>query len=287
MSNSTNAQVADSQVAEDHIFGRNGIELFQGLSSAQQRTLQSLTRYKTFATGHDLLTWGERSGMVYVLVQGSVKVYVRRSDEDEVLFALLGRGEVVGDLSAIDRLPHSASVRALEKTGCLAMTAASFVSCLESIPCLNINTMSLITRRLRRVYEQAEVLATLDVNGRIAYHLVNFAQHHGRIRSLSSDNAQTSASGSRQGSQGRVVAQDIVIPLRLTQSDLALLVGASREWVNKSLCYYKRQGYISFSSPGCITVHNLPALMSHCRHVASPKSHLAPSVSVQTQRQVA
>jgi CRP/FNR family cyclic AMP-dependent transcriptional regulator len=102
---------------------------------------------------------------------------------------------------------------------------------------------------------QTQSLATLDVDGRIARQIVAFAQEYG-------EPGQASAP---------------VIPFRLTQSDLADLVGASRVRVNQILVTYKRHGYISVDATHHITVHNLAALVELCRDSSPPVAAVDPA----------
>jgi hypothetical protein len=112
-------------------------------------------------------------------------------------------------------------------------------------PTVNLLTANspLLTGRLRLANEQIQSLTTLDVYGRVARQIMAFAQQNGHA---------TGANG------------DIVIPLRLTQTDIADWVGASRVHVNKILGVYKRRRYISVDQDYRITVHNPEALARHC-----------------------
>jgi CRP-like cAMP-binding protein len=95
-----------------------------------------------------------------------------------------------------------------------------------------------MARRIRQSTQRAEALGTLAADGRFVYQAVSLAQQYGRWHD-----------------------EDIVIPLRITQTDWAHLVGTSREWINKTMQYYKRQGVISSASNHYLRIHDFQALI--------------------------
>jgi CRP/FNR family cyclic AMP-dependent transcriptional regulator len=100
-----------------------------------------------------------------------------------------------------------------------------------------------LCNRLRYAGQQIQALASMDVQGRVARQILDFAQRYGNV----------TPNG------------DVHIPIRLTQSDLAGLVGASRERVNKIIAIAKRNGHLSVDRYHHITVHNQQALARQCQ----------------------
>jgi CRP/FNR family transcriptional regulator len=111
------------------------------------------------------------------------------------------------------------------------------------MPALSYNLLQILARRLREATDQIQALAAQDVNGRVARLILVFAEERGQP----------------------TLAGGILIPLRLTQSDIADCVGASRVRVNKIISTYKRRKYISIDPNYRITVHNREALAQYCR----------------------
>lgn len=219
------------------------ISLFEELSEDELRSLNDLLHRKTFPAGTNVITVAQPGEVVYLLLKGSVKIYVDQIDGSEVILAFLGPGDTFGEMGMVGSAGRSASVLTLEECSCLAMDRGSFNRCLQTINRMSYNLVRLLSRRLRLANEQVQALSTLDVRGRVARQLLAFAQRYG----------QTSSDDS------------VEIPLRLTQTDVAALVGASRERVNQVIVDFKENGYVSVDSTHHFTVHNVQALIDRCQ----------------------
>ncbi len=218
--------------------------LFEGLSPDELRRLnENLLHRKVFPAGTHVITVAQPGDVVYVLLEGSVKIYVDQVDGSEVILAFLGPGDTFGEMGMIGSAGRSASVLTLEKCVCLAMNRAAFLQSLRTINTLAYNLVRLLSRRLRLANEQVQALSTLDVRGRVARQLLAFAQRYGEA------NPKT----------------EITIPLRLTQTDLASLVGASRERVNQVIVDFKDSGFLSVDAKHHMTVHDVDALIELCQ----------------------
>jgi CRP/FNR family cyclic AMP-dependent transcriptional regulator len=110
------------------------------------------------------------------------------------------------------------------------------------MPTMMRNLVRILSRRIRLANAQIQSLATLDVYGRVARQLLAFANEYGR----------------------RTPNGGTVITLRLTQSDLADLIGATRVRVNQVLVDFRQHNYISVDQNHRITVHDQEALARRC-----------------------
>ncbi|MDQ3812359.1 MAG: Crp/Fnr family transcriptional regulator [Armatimonadota bacterium] len=238
-------------IPDNHLPHLNEIPLFQALSPRELTRLQTVLHLRTFSADTVILDEGQHGDGVYFLLSGTAKIYLRQEKGAEVILNILGPHHVLGEISAVDHKGHSASVVTLETCRCLWMEEADFAACRRKIPALNNNLVSILTERLRRLTTRLEAIETLDTYGRVAYQLLLFAQDYGQA-----------------GDGG-----EITLPLRLTQSDLAGLVGASRERVNRVMTFYKRHQYLSVDSNFHITLHNAAALSERCQAPASDKPH--------------
>jgi CRP/FNR family transcriptional regulator, cyclic AMP receptor protein len=97
------------------------VALFRGLPAEQLSKIVTRLRRRTLLAGAPVITAEEPDETVYVVLEGSVKVYVIRPDRSEVILAILGAGEIVGEMSVADSLGRSANVTTLEETPFLLM----------------------------------------------------------------------------------------------------------------------------------------------------------------------
>jgi CRP/FNR family transcriptional regulator, cyclic AMP receptor protein len=218
------------------------LELFQGLSREQLAELNGLLRSSSIPAGAHFITAEQPGEVVYVLLEGTVKIYVPQPDGRDVILAFLGRGDTVGEMSLVDSAGRSANVVTTEPSRVLWMDRATFQSCLRSLAPLASNLVRLLSHRLRFANEQIQALCTLDVPGRVARQILALADRYGTPE----------ADGG------------VRIALRLTQSDLAELVGASRERVNQVIVDFKARGLLSVDLDHRIRVHRRDGLARYC-----------------------
>jgi CRP/FNR family cyclic AMP-dependent transcriptional regulator len=214
------------------------IPLFRGLTPVEQRHLHDLLGVKTFPAGADILTAEQPGDVAYIVLDGTVKVQVDGPDGTPVILAILRAGEIAGEMSLVDRLGRSATVVAMEQTTLAWLTRTDFWNCLRSMPTMTFNLAGIHSRRLRLANAHVVALATLDIEGRLADQLLALAEEHGQA---------TPNGGCR-------------IPFRLTQGDLAALVGASRVRVNQILVSWKHKGYLIVDGRHIVTILNRRAL---------------------------
>ena len=219
------------------------IMLFKDLSPAELARVSSYLRPASFPAGTALMTMEQPGDIAYIIRSGTVKIYVEQVDGSEVILAILGSGELIGELSLLDNIGRSATVVTLEPSSLYWMDRATFGECLHTMPQMTLNLVRILSRRLRLANAHNQVLAAQDVFGRVAHQVLAFADAYGE-----------------PDSNG-----DIVIPLRLTQTDLASLVGASRVRVNQVLGHYQQRNYLSVNQKYYITVHNRAALAQRCQ----------------------
>jgi CRP/FNR family transcriptional regulator, cyclic AMP receptor protein len=214
------------------------IPLFAGLSDKQRSWVLSRLTERTFYKNHEMIVAGMPGEFLYIILAGTVKVYVPQRDGEDVIVAILGPGDPVGEMSVIDRSGRSASVITLEATRVLWMDQSSFQEALQTMPVLAQNLIGILNNRLRTSTGQIQALAALDVQQRVIRQLLSFAARYGQPEKY----GQT------------------LIPIRLTQSDLAGLVGASRKRVNQAIVFLKQSGWIAVDVDYHISLLNLPAL---------------------------
>ncbi len=212
--------------------------LFYQLPPEQLAQINALLHSKTFPAGATILAAEQPSEVVYFIDRGAVKIHLEQMDGTDVILAILAAGDVLGEMGLMDAAARSASAITLEETVLWWMERTAFQQCLKTIPQMAYNLLQLLSQRLRMANEQIQALATKDVEGRVARQLVALVNSYGQ---------QTGK-------------DDWYIPIRLTQSDLASFVGATRERVNQVLASYKQRNYLSVDKSYHFTIHNLDAV---------------------------
>lgn len=217
--------------------------LFQDLTPSELITIAGLLRQKTVPAREVLMSVDDPGGAAYIILSGTVKIHITQGNGGDVILAILGSGEVVGEMSLVERLGCSASVVTLEPTAVAVIDRESFQVLLQRIPVLALNLNRILSRRLRLANAHIQSLASQKTPGRVARLLLSFAQEYGQPRP---DGAA-------------------FIPLRLTQEDLSNMAGASRAQVNRVISIFKSQGHISQDNALHITVHDSTALERLCQ----------------------
>jgi CRP-like cAMP-binding protein len=220
--------------------------LFCNLPDEHLAEIMQLLCSKELPVGTDVLSVKKQTEYVYILIEGSVKIYLKHADGSDVILGILGRGEVLGEVSSVDGKSPSANVVTLEKSHFICIERELLWKSMQTMPVLGYNVASILARRLRLATAQIHSFATLDADGRVARQLLAFAQEYGR----------------KEENGG------VLIPLHLTQTDLADLVGASRVRVNRVLMEFKKNNYISMDANHRITLHNSEALRERCHSLA-------------------
>ena len=204
------------------------IPLFHDLSDADLRVINELAIEKHVGKGTVVLTEGEIGDSLYTIVSGRVKVYIGDEDGREIILKILGPGDFFGEMSLIDSQPRSASVSTLENSVFRMLSHQSFETCLTRVPRIASLVMQALAKRLRDADRKISTLALMDVYGRVANTLLELAIT----------------------TNGKLVVGE-----KLSQQDIANMVGASREMVNRILKDLSDRGYISVEAK-TITIHD-------------------------------
>jgi CRP/FNR family cyclic AMP-dependent transcriptional regulator len=218
------------------------LALFRDLPEEALRFLAERLRRKHFTAGATVLTAEQPGEALYVVLTGSVRIFLDDADGSEVTLAFLGPGDSVGEMSLVDRSGRSANVAALEDSSLLWLDRDTFLACLRQYPGLSENLMREMAARLRAANQQIRALTTLDVAGRVARQLLVFADQY----------------GVGDGNGG------VRIPMPLPQRAIADLVGATRERVNRVLVSLRRHQTLSVDPSHRVTVHDRAALERLC-----------------------
>lgn len=207
---------------QGHIATFAQVSLFSTLDPEALRELARAARRRAFRPGEVIFHRDDPGQVLYVIREGKVKICINSPDGHEVVLAVFGPGDYFGELALLDGQPRSASAVAIDMVEVYALQRSDFINIVIHHPRIAIQVMNMLSRRLRQTDSMIEDLLFLDVHGRVAKKLLDLAELHG-VRT----------------------PDGIRIDMRLTQSDLAALVGASRESVNKVLGYFVDKRFIS------------------------------------------
>lgn len=216
------------------------IQLFEGLTPTQLDWVAQHAHRRNFEAGRNVMTVDQPGEVVYIILHGTVKIHIEQGARD-VILAILGVGDMLGEMSLIDSVGRSASAVTLETSLMLWMDKATFNYMLENFPPVARNLVKIMSARVRLSDQLIQALATLDVNGRVARQLLAFAEKYGREKD-----------GVTQ------------LHITLTQGDIADLVGASRKRVNQAMVLFKEQELID-DADGRIAIKDGEGLARYCR----------------------
>ena len=194
------------------------VPLFSLLTVAQAEVISGAVIKRRFKRSEALVEQGQKSNALFILLTGRARVVTSDSRGREVILATLAQGDYLGEMSIIDNEPHSATVRAEVQTDVLMLGRAEFARCLTENASMSLVVMRGLVKRLRHADRKIESLALLDVYGRVAHALLDFAV---------------------ADAQGQLLIRD-----KISRQDLAKMVGASREMVSRVMKDLEERGFI-------------------------------------------
>lgn len=196
------------------------------------KELEEVSRHavqRRFKARTVLMSEGEMTDALYIIVEGKVRAFVSNADGREVVLSTMGPGEYFGEL-AFDEGPRSASVITLEPCRLLVVPREDFVNFVQSSPAFATHFILRLIGRIRTLTNSVRSLALMDAYGRVARLLLESAV-------------------TRDGVQ--------MVPEKLTQTDIASRVGCSREMVSRIFKDLVQGGYITVE-PDRIVIHRKP-----------------------------
>ena len=209
--------------APDDVLARAG--LFQGVAPEAREALASALQHSDYTRGETVFTEGEQGDTLFIVLTGKVKVGRRAADGRENMLSVMGPSDMFGELSLFDPGPRTATATVLTDARLASLAHAALRPWLNDRPEIAEQLLRVLARRLRRTNDALADLIFTDVPGRVAKALLELAERFGT-----------------QEGEGVRVHHD------LTQEELAQLVGASRETVNKALADFASRGWMRVDS---------------------------------------
>jgi len=200
------------------------------LSEAELREIAKRAVTRTYPKNTVVVSEGDRTDSLYIVVSGRAKVYVSDEKGKEIVLNDAGPGEYFGEMM-LDEGPRSASVMTTEPTRFLIVPKEDFSGFVAKSPEFSLHVMKKLIRRVRALTNDVKSLALMDVYGRVARMLIELAVE-------------------RDGA--------LVIEEKPTQQEMASRIGASREMISRILTDLASGGYIEVERDRIVIARTLP-----------------------------
>ena len=208
-------------------------ELFAGLPHAELEALADRCGSRRVEKGGRVFARGDEGDCLYIVAQGSVALSASTSSGNEVVLAVLFAPQSFGELAVLDGGPRVADAAARQRTVLVTVPGTAFRALLARSPAMAVTLIKALTRLIRDVDELVVDLALVDLNGRVARYLL----------------AAANWPDARIPQRGWV---DVDLPL--SQTELARMVGGSRQNVNRIIVSLERNGAIARSGSRVVSV---------------------------------
>ena len=209
--------------------------LFSALDDEAASALRTSMTESRLRRGDVLFREGDSGDKLYIVLEGKVKLGRTSADGRENLLAILGPGQMFGELSLFDPGPRSATVTAVTDASFASLSHEDLLRWLEGRPVVARGLLTQLAGRLRKANDVVADLVFSDVPGRVAKALLDLADRFGRTADHD-----------------------------LTQEELAQLVGASRETVNKALADFASRGWLRLE-PRSVVIMDLERMSRRAR----------------------
>ncbi|WIM67934.1 CRP-like cAMP-activated global transcriptional regulator GlxR [Corynebacterium breve] len=205
--------------------------IFQGVDPVAVQNLTKDMESVRFPRGATIFDEGEPGDRLYIIISGKVKLARHASDGRENLLSVMGPSDMFGELSIFDPGPRTSSAVCVTEVQAATMNSDLLKKWIDEHPSISQQLLRVLARRLRRTNASLADLIFTDVPGRVAKTLLQLANRFGQ----------------QEGGALRVNHD-------LTQEEIAQLVGASRETVNKALATFAHRGWIRLEGKSVLIV---------------------------------
>ena len=214
------------------------VPLFSTLCKKELTNLAENFHSRSYRRKEIIFHQGDDSQAVYVVMRGKVRIYSVSPAGHETSFRIFSAHDVLGEFSAIDGEPRSSTAQAADDCTLLEIEHTRFLRSLREMPELATALVKMLVKKLRWTTVFAETIAQYDTAGRLLHTLLYYKEEMGKEI---------------------VPGKRYLLDLSISQTELASLIGARREWVNRLLQEWRKQGLIDYAR-GKITILDLPAM---------------------------
>jgi len=222
------------------------IPLFAGFGPPEFESLEKCLVRRRYLVGQTLFHMGDEGGSLHLIERGRVKVTIPSPSGEELILAILGAGDFLGELSLFDGKPRSATVQALEETESLCLRREDLLTLMRNRFDVVEKILSVLAHRIRETDMLLADKHFLDITSRLAKKILELGDTF----------------GIREGGRVR-------IGVNVTQKDLASMIGATRESINKQLKTLRDQGLVRIHG-GTIEIPDRERLARKTRLIPKP-----------------
>jgi CRP/FNR family cyclic AMP-dependent transcriptional regulator len=217
------------------------VPLFRSLREEDSRHIAALLQKQTLRKGDALFRQGDEGTSLYLIIAGKIKIVRQSREGDEMILAMLSAGDFCGEMALLDGMPRSADAVAAEEAHLYGLNRKDFLSYVLNNATAAKAILSALSKRLRKADDFLQDIFFLNVGARLAKKLIELAMNN----------------GFREGESGPV-------KLSVTQKDLAGMICATRESVNKELRVLREKNLVDLSSK-TILIRDVEALKQRIR----------------------
>ena len=212
--------------------------LFAKLTERELDALVQVARLEKASAREELCHKGDTARQIFLIVSGRLKAMTTSSDGDDVVFSIMGPGEVFGEIGVLAGGQRTATIVAIDHCELLVIDRRDILLVLRSQPEVAIKLLEVLANRCRLVSELMEDVQFLNLPARLAKKLLHLA-----------------------GAYGIEVGNGLKIDLKLSQTELGDLIATTRESINKQMRLWAEEGILSMEQ-GYVTIHRIDSLES-------------------------
>ena len=198
------------------------VNIFSDLSESELNSIQEICKTRKYPKNSMIILEEEMGDVVFIVMSGTVKITRVNDEGKEVILAMLGSGEVFGEMAILDGESRSANALSQENCEVVTINREDFLNLLKTNNKVSLNLMTEFAIRLRKSDQQIEALSLDDAEHRIGVSILNLAEELGVIR------------------QGVVTVDNLPY-----QQDIANMAGTSRETVSRVMKTFEDRGLIT------------------------------------------
>lgn len=213
------------------------ISIFSSLSDSELQNIIKMVIRREYIKGEVLCREGEISDNLFLIREGKVKLSKMTRDGKEQILHILTKGDFFGETNLFDDIASSFTATAINNAKICTLSRANLEGILNQNPGISMKILKELAHRLAETEDLAKVLATKDVEARVASMLLEFSEKYGKL-----------------------VDDNIHIELPINREDMANYCGVTRETISRKLSKFESENIINLKGNKIIIVKDIDLL---------------------------